>query len=598
MPRSLNHDVLALNMDKPSDIITTLTAAIVFTDVEGFTAKMAEDERHTLKLVKRDFALMRQYCQQFGGKLLKSLGDGLLLSFQTAEAAVQWALTVQQSLTNAAASLPDRDILWHRIGIHLGEVFFSQEDVMGAGVNLAARLQTQSPAGGVALSQPVYDAVNHSLTVEILDLGEQPLKGLAEPIRIYQIPPYRVLMKQQQRWRKRLPTALAAGALATGLILGIRATGLMQRWELRAFDLGMRMRPAETVDDRLFLVTVTEADVQSQPAEERRGVSLSDRALSQLLAKLEQGQPRSIGLDIYREQAADPAYPRLTSMLAEDERIFAICHYGEAGVPPSPEIAPERQGFNNVQLDVDNVLRRQVLAVGAPEPCQNWFSFNWMLAMHYLAAEGVDPVPHEQYLQLGDVLFPRLTFKTGGYYGIDDGGQQVMLNYRAAPQIAPRATLAEVLDEQFDVSAVRDRIVMIGTVAPSFNDHNWTTPYSGGWGSGQPMTGVEIQAHMTSQILSAVLDDRPLLWSWSEPIEMLWIGGWALTASLIAVQLRSRRWLGIYLGGMVIILTGICWVVICFAGWIPFVPAALAIALSGVMINIYRHQKAKRAFKS
>lgn len=585
-----------MDMDKPSDIVTALTAAIVFTDVEGFTAKMAEDELHTLKLVKRDFALMRQHCQQFGGNLLKSLGDGLLLSFQTAEAAVQWALTVQQALANLTTNLPVRDTLWHRIGIHWGEVFFSQQDVMGAGVNLAARLQTKAPAGGIAFSQEVYDAVNQHLTVDMVDLGEQSLKGLTEPIRVYQIPPYRVLMKRRHRWRERVPTALAAGALATGLILGIRATGLMQRWELRAFDLGMRLRPAETVDDRLFLVTVTEADVQAQPAAERGGISLSDRTLAQLLTKLEQGQPRTIGLDIYRERAADSAFPNLAPTLAEDDRMFVICQYGEVGVPPPPEVAPERQGFNNVQLDVDNVLRRQILAVGAPEPCQNWFSLNWMLAMHYLAGEGIDPVSAEQYLQLGAVPFPRLTAKTGGYHGIDDGGQQVMVNYRATPQIAPQATLSEVLDEQFDVSVVRDRIVMIGTVAPSFNDHNWATPYSGGWGSGRRLAGVEIQAHMTSQILSAVLDDRPLIWSWSEPIEMLWIGGWALAASLIAVQLRSRRWLSIYLGGMVISLAGVCWVVICFAGWLPFVPAALALVLSGVIVNIYRHYKAKRAF--
>lgn len=584
-------------MDKPSDIVTALTAAIVFTDVEGFTAKMAEDERHTLKLVKRDFALMRQYCHQFCGTLLKSLGDGLLLSFETAESAVQWALEVQKTLADSATRLPARDILWHRIGIHFWEVFVGQQDVMGTGVNLAARLQTQAPAGGIAISQEVYDAVNHVVTVEIIDLGKQPLKGLSEPIRIYQIPPYHVLIKRQHRWWHRVPTALMAAALATGLVLGFRATGLMQRWELRAYDLGMRMRPAETIDDRLFLVTVTEADVQSQPAEDRGGVSVSDKALAQLLKKLEQGQPRTIGIDIYREKSVDPAYPDLAQALAEDEQIFAICNYGEVGVPPPPEIAPERQGFNNVQVDIDGVLRRQVLAVGAPEPCQNWFSLNWALAMHYLAAEGIEPVFSDQYLQLGTVPFPRLTANTGGYRGIDDSGQQVLLNYRATPQIAPSANLAEVLDDQFDVNRVRDRIVLIGTVAPSFNDHNWSTPYSGGWESPRSMTGVELQAHMTSQILSAVLNGRPLLWSWSEPIEMLWVGGWALAVSLIAVQLRSRRWLSIYIGGMILILGSVCWIFICFGGWIPFVPTMFAMIISGVLINSYRKFKAQRAFK-
>ena len=106
-------------------------AAIVFTDVVSFSKKMAADERHTLSLIERDFALMKQLCHQYEGQILKSLGDGLLMYFASGDQATLCAIEIQKSLALAAANLPNREILLHRIGIHVGEVFFSGSDVMG-----------------------------------------------------------------------------------------------------------------------------------------------------------------------------------------------------------------------------------------------------------------------------------------------------------------------------------------------------------------------------------------------------------------------------------------------------------------------------------
>jgi CHASE2 domain-containing sensor protein len=538
---------------------------------------MIEDEQHVMSLVKRDFAILKQYCQQFDGKLSKSVGDGLLITFETSEAAVQWAIESQKALSNAATRLPAKDILWHRIGIHTGDVFFDGQDVMGTGVNIASRLQRKSPAGGICISQEVYRSVSRHLTVDVVDLGEQEVKGLSEPMRVYQIPPQRMVPRKQRHWWDQWPVAVLAGAIATGAIIGIRTTGLLQPLELLAFDQAMRARPAEEPDDRFVIVTVTEKDVQAQSPDERGGSSLSDRALAELLEKLNQGEPRVIGLDIYREESVDPAFPGLVETLAQNDRFFSICQYGDPGVPPPPEISEERQGFNNVPMDADSVLRRQILAVGESKPCQSLFSLNWVLASRYLADKGITPVPAE-YMQFGETPFPGLTSNIGGYQNINASGQQILVNYRATPEIAKKVTLSEVLSESFDPKIVQDRIVLIGTVASSFNDHQWITPYSGGWKYREPMAGVEVQTHMTSQLISAVLDGRPLIWSWSEPVEILWIGSWTLLASLIAINLRSRRLLSLYLGGLVMLLGGSCWVFICFGGWIPFVPAALGIA--------------------
>jgi len=132
---------------------------------------MAADERHTLALLERDFQLMRSLCTERGGRTLKTLGDGLLLYFTSAEKAVLCAIAIQKALAWAAAQRAPSDNLDHRIGIHFGEVFFNGRDVMGNGVNLAARLQTLAAPGGICLSQTIYDTVKQRLALTVTHLS-------------------------------------------------------------------------------------------------------------------------------------------------------------------------------------------------------------------------------------------------------------------------------------------------------------------------------------------------------------------------------------------------------------------------------------------
>ncbi|MDK3157234.1 AAA-like domain-containing protein [Kamptonema cortianum] len=182
--------------NSPLEMIS-VSAALIFTDIVASTARMVADEQHTLHLVQRDLQQMRQLCQQFGGQVLKSLGDGLLMSFESPEKAVSYAIAIQEAFAIASSNLPERDILYHRIGIHLGDVFFRGDDVMGKGVNLASRLQQQAEPGGICLSQSVYDQVQHLLKVEVIKLGLRKLKGIPEPVPLYQIPPYRSSAAQE-----------------------------------------------------------------------------------------------------------------------------------------------------------------------------------------------------------------------------------------------------------------------------------------------------------------------------------------------------------------------------------------------------------------
>lgn len=162
-------------------------AAIVFTDVVNFTGRVADAEAHMLELVKRDLAMMSECCAKFEGRVLKNTGDGLLMHFTSAVAAVKCAVRIQKVLADAEQTLTAQDVLKHRIGIHLGDVFVSDDDVMGEGVNIASRLQQQAKPGGICFSQTVYDVVKNKIAVRAAFLGPTELKHIREKVPVYQI---------------------------------------------------------------------------------------------------------------------------------------------------------------------------------------------------------------------------------------------------------------------------------------------------------------------------------------------------------------------------------------------------------------------------
>jgi serine/threonine-protein kinase len=168
-------------------------AAIVITDSVGFSARMSSDEEHTLTLIQRDLQMMRQICQSTEGQVLKSTGDGLLMYFVSAVQAVACAIEIQTTIAAQAEGRSPEDVLIHRIGIHLGDVFFSETDVMGNGVNIAARLQTEAKPGGICISQTVYDVVKDRLEMEAVYAGPLKLKNIQQPVPAYQILPTRDL---------------------------------------------------------------------------------------------------------------------------------------------------------------------------------------------------------------------------------------------------------------------------------------------------------------------------------------------------------------------------------------------------------------------
>jgi len=418
---------------------------------------------------------------------------------------------------------------------------------------------------------------------------DAPHQKIPQPAKLAQL--YKILSGGRN-----LARVFLLSVVITSLLMGVRHLGVLQSLELKAFDHLMQRRPAQVPDSRILVVTVTEADIQAQKQDLRPGTSLSDRSLAQLLEKLESYKPQAIGLDIYRDFPVGAGYPDLGKRLKQSDRFISVCKVStetnDQGISPPPEVPVERLGFSDVVIDPDGVLRRHLLALTPhpASPCTASYALSSQLALRYLAAKGISlKITTDGYLQLGTTIFKPLEAHTGGYQNIDAWGHQVLLNYRSyrsASDFVPQVTLTQVLNGQLNPDAVKDKIVLIGVSAPSRKDY-FLTPYSRSQTFDQQMPGVVVHAQMVSQILSAVMDHRPLLWVWPVWGEALWIWGWSLAGGLLCWRCQLRLGLGPLVVALVI-LYGLCFALITQGGWVPLVPSALALVSSGGSVVAYR----------
>ena len=389
---------------------------------------------------------------------------------------------------------------------------------------------------------------------------------------------------------RNLQTALIISFIITGLIAGVRSLGFTQQSELSTFDSMMRMRPDEGADKRLLVITVTEGDIQAQ--KQRQKSSLSDSTLQELLQKLSQHKPAAIGLDIYRDFPVDSQYPDLANRLRTNNNFIAICQVSGSkqqpdAIEPPPEVSPTRIGFSDVVVDNDLVIRRHLLSM-SPDPeskCKSRYSLNFQLARQYLVKQGIQfDITDKGYLQLGKIVFKPINVPTGGYQQFYSEGHQILLNYRSSREVAKQLSVAQVLNDKFDPNWVKDKIVLIGVDSQSAKDY-FLTPYSMATTPHQEIPGVVLHAHMISQILSAVLNGRSLLWVLPAWAEILWICGTSLIAGILAVYSQSQLKLAIFISAELLSLYGCCFILLLNGGWMPFLPSALGLVITGIIVK-------------
>ncbi|MEY2832635.1 MAG: hypothetical protein RLZZ574_1893 [Cyanobacteriota bacterium] len=459
------------------------------------------------------------------------------------------------------------------------------------------------------ISRCLKDLIDRTIA---LSLSDRPHAGaiLNQLNRVSDQPTAIWRNRPLRNWQRGAVIILISSIAIAFCVIGIRHLGWLQPGELLAFDRLMQLRPLENPDSRIVLITVDEADIQYQNQQNMSlRWSLSDEALAQLLVKIKPYQPRTIGIDIYRDFAVDSNYPDLAQELQTSDRLYAVCKVPAPqdgtlkGTPPPPEVPLSRLGFSDFVADSGDVIRRQLLHLTPPaaSDCMAEYAFSLQLALNYLNQNGIKShVTPEGYLQIGTSTFRPISKHSGGYQGIDAAGYQILLNYRSlksVQNIAQQISLRDILSDRYSSQLqdlIKDRLILIGVIASSSTD-DWQTPYSRQSSLAQKqIPGLYIQAQMISQIISSAIDRRPLIWWWSNFWSIIWIWGWALLGGILGWYLRRPLFLGSAIALAQLILFVSCWLIFLQAGWIPLIPAALSLLLTAIATVFLKQRLSQR----
>ncbi|MDJ1179043.1 adenylate/guanylate cyclase domain-containing protein [Roseofilum sp. BLCC_M91] len=377
----------------------------------------------------------------------------------------------------------------------------------------------------------------------------------------------------------------------TVVVILFRLMGALQGGEWALFDLYMRWRPLEPRDQRIAIVGINEADVEAIGQ-----AIIPDRIYADLLQKLIAMEPRAIGLDIYRDLPVEPGHQDLVEVFENTDYLIgiekAVGNDQRDRVDPPPALKAKNQvGANDLLPDADSKVRRALAFLETPEG-ETIYGLPLYLALLYLQPEGIAPeVIRENTWRLGKGLFSPIEANAGAYLGEAEGGYQLILNYHGPSESFETVSLMDVLEDRVPDDWASDRIVLIGAVGESFQDL-FPTPYT--MTPSQRMAGVEIHANITSLILSSALEGRPLIQSWNETQENLWILFWAWVGAVLTWRLRHSGGLNtsairkaIAPIATIPLLMAITYGAFLIGWWLPVIPPLLSLVGSLVVITGY-----------
>ena len=205
-------------------------AAILAADAVGYSSRMGEDEERTLRTLTGHRKVIDGLIAAHDGRIVATAGDGMLAEFGSSVEAVRCAVEIQEALATRNDSLPEPERLSFRIGVNLGDVIVDGADILGDGVNVAARLEGIAEPGGICVASSVFDQISGKLNLGFVDLGEQSLKNIARPVRAYRFAHASEVPSTKLPARASRPRSLGrtAGAVATvaAALLGAYALGM------------------------------------------------------------------------------------------------------------------------------------------------------------------------------------------------------------------------------------------------------------------------------------------------------------------------------------------------------------------------------------
>lgn len=378
----------------------------------------------------------------------------------------------------------------------------------------------------------------------------------------------------------------------SGLTIALSYLKIFQSREWSTYDAWFRFRSTETKEKRIVVVTINESDIGKIGQ-----WPMSDLTMSQAIAKIRQQQPTAIGLDIYRDLPVAPGTRELEAVWRSTPNLIGVEKIIGEGIQPSPILKEQNQtALSDLVRDGDGKIRRGLLSIEL-EDGQIQLGLGTRLALMYLAAAEVfpEPIADTKKLALGKGIFIPFKSNDGGYVRADDGGFQVLINYRGMENSFDHVSMTDVLNNNIPQNLFRDRLVLVGSIAPSLNDF-FATPYSNSRENQlKDLPGVFIHANIASQIISMALDGRSSIKTSNEPFECIWIFAWTCGASMLNVVLLNRQSnaqavlrstaLAIFIPSLAIL--GSSYLLFLGGIWLTAITPLFSVVVSGIVIGWY-----------
>ena len=318
-------------------------AAILAADAVGYSRMMAADEERTLKILSAHRAVIDGIIEFHEGRIVSTAGDSVLAEFASAVEAVRCAVEIQDALHTRNDSLPEDRRMHFRIGVNLGDVMMKGDDLLGDGVNVAARLEGIAEAGDIYISSSVYDQIAGKLDLGFVDLGEQTLKNINRPIRTYRVERggLRVVPAAAPPEPRRRSGAWIAGALASVLV----AAALAWYFGLQPMLRSAEQAKAEAEIARLRLeaqeagtraAADAKAAAEAKAATDAKAAAEAKRSLEERRAAEERTRQ-----DADRVRARSEAEAARRRAAADEAARLATERAARTGTDPKPQMPVE-----------------------------------------------------------------------------------------------------------------------------------------------------------------------------------------------------------------------------------------------------------------
>ena len=309
--------------------------------------------------------------------------------------------------------------------------------------------------------------------------------------------------------------------IGTSILLGVllaRFLGLLEPLELLCFDLILKLRRSEPTDERILLIEIDSNDILAMGNSSK----ISTHELIDLINQIQENRPAVIGLNILTDliNESDASSTDLSNLIARQSNIIIAEKFLPPFIYPLPKVPSERIGFTDVLPDQDFRVRRAILGSYSFRGEDKFsFSFSLLLAKFYLEDQRYileNGKLDEDAMRFGHIEIPRIYPNTGGYNRVDHGGIQTLVNYRSGKSPFKKITLKEFKSSTFNRSNIKDKVIIIAVTDPELKFGLSASVSS-------QIDGLEMTAHFTSQVISAVLDNRPLIKSWNNFYEYIFI---------------------------------------------------------------------------